>query len=92
MRGATPGLEALVSADEPSGEEHHEQNTRPARSAEGARDIMRLWVGEGGEGAKYWQQALLETQKPGARAAHPFSGGACKLALLPTPVGREGCP
>lgn len=65
------------------------QNTRPARSVEGARDILRLWVGEGGEGTKYWQQALLETQKPGARAAHPFSGGPANSPHSQSPLGAR---
>ncbi len=31
-----------------------------AVTAEGNRDILGLWVGDGGEGAKYWLQVLTE--------------------------------
>jgi transposase-like protein len=32
---------------------------------QGERDILGLWVGTGGEGAKYWQQVLAEIKNPG---------------------------
>ena len=43
---------------------------RPVYSAvgvttEGERDILGLWVGDGGEGAKYWHQVLSELRNRG---------------------------
>lgn len=38
-----------------------------AVTAEGHRDILGLWVGDGGEGAKYWLQVLTEIKNRGAR-------------------------
>jgi putative transposase len=43
---------------------------RPVHTAigitiEGSRDILGLWVGEGGEGAKYWHQVLTEISNRG---------------------------
>ncbi|MEC4020019.1 IS256 family transposase [Streptomyces sp. H27-D2] len=38
-----------------------------AVTAEGHRDILGLWVGDGGEGAKYWMQVLTEIKNRGAR-------------------------
>lgn len=38
-----------------------------AVTSEGTRDILGLWVGEGGEGAKYWQQVLTELKNRGVR-------------------------
>jgi transposase-like protein len=37
-----------------------------AVTAEGHRDILGLWVGDGGEGAKYWLQVLTEIKNRGA--------------------------
>ncbi|MFB9573573.1 IS256 family transposase [Streptomyces yanii] len=37
-----------------------------AVTAEGTRDILGLWVGDGGEGAKYWLQVLTEIKNRGA--------------------------
>jgi transposase-like protein len=34
-----------------------------AVTAEGTRDILGLWAGDGGEGAKYWLQVLTEIRK-----------------------------
>lgn len=34
----------------------------------GARDILGLWIGDGGEGAKYWLQVLTEIKNRGAAA------------------------
>lgn len=34
-------------------------------TVEGERDILGLWVGTGGEGAKYWQQVLTEIKNRG---------------------------
>jgi transposase-like protein len=34
-------------------------------SVEGNRDILGLWVGEGGEGAKYWHEVLTEIANRG---------------------------
>lgn len=36
-----------------------------AVTAEGNRDILGLWAGDGGEGAKYWLQALTELKNRG---------------------------
>ncbi|MCX4831865.1 IS256 family transposase [Streptomyces sp. NBC_01016] len=36
-----------------------------AVTADGQRDILGLWVGEGGEGAKYWLQVLTEIKNRG---------------------------
>lgn len=38
-----------------------------AVTAEGTRDILGLWVGDGGEGAKYWLQVLTEIKNRGVR-------------------------
>jgi putative transposase len=38
-----------------------------AVTAEGHRDILGLWVGDGGEGAKYWLQVLTEIKNRGAQ-------------------------
>jgi putative transposase len=35
--------------------------------AEGNRDILGLWAGDGGQGAKYWLQALAEIKNHGVR-------------------------
>lgn len=37
-----------------------------AVTAEGHRDILGLWIGDGGEGAKYWLQVLTEIKNRGA--------------------------
>jgi len=36
-----------------------------AVTTEGNRDILGLWAGDGGEGAKYWQQVLTEIKNRG---------------------------
>jgi transposase-like protein len=36
-----------------------------AVTVEGTRDILGLWAGEGGEGAKYWQYVLTELKNRG---------------------------
>jgi transposase-like protein len=36
-------------------------------TASGHRDILGLWAGEGGEGAKYWQAVLTEVRNRGVR-------------------------
>ncbi|GAA4908742.1 IS256 family transposase [Tessaracoccus lubricantis] len=36
-----------------------------AVTVEGNRDILGLWAGDGGEGAKYWQQVLTEIKNRG---------------------------
>jgi putative transposase len=36
-----------------------------AVTAEGTRDILGLWAGDGGEGAKYWLQVLTELRNRG---------------------------
>ncbi|MEV5958156.1 transposase [Streptomyces sp. NPDC051987] len=35
-------------------------------TVEGHRDILGLWIGDGGEGAKYWLQVLTEIKNRGA--------------------------
>ncbi|GAA1229376.1 hypothetical protein GCM10009608_76670 [Pseudonocardia alaniniphila] len=34
-------------------------------TVDGHRDILRIWAGEGGEGAKYWLQVLTEVRNRG---------------------------
>ena len=36
-------------------------------TVDGTRDILGLWVGDGGEGAKYWLHVLTEIKNRGAR-------------------------
>jgi putative transposase len=36
-------------------------------TTDGERDILGLWIGEGGEGAKYWAQVLTEIKNRGTR-------------------------
>lgn len=36
-------------------------------TVDGERDILGLWIGEGGEGAKYWAQVLTEIKNRGTR-------------------------
>ena len=36
-------------------------------TVDGERDILGLWVGSGGEGAKYWQQVLTEIKNRGVK-------------------------
>lgn len=38
----------------------HMGNGRLAVTVEGTREILGLWAGDGGEGAKYWPQVLTE--------------------------------
>ena len=38
-------------------------------TVEGLRDVLGLWVGTGGEGAKYWQQVLTEIKNRGVKDA-----------------------
>jgi putative transposase len=38
-----------------------------AVTVDGNRDILGLWVGDGGEGAKYWLQVLTEIKNRGVR-------------------------
>ena len=38
-------------------------------TVDGQRDILRLWVGTGGEGAKYWLQVLTEIKNRGVEDA-----------------------
>lgn len=39
--------------------------TAVAVTVDGERDILGLWIGEGGEGAKYWLQVLTEIRNRG---------------------------
>jgi putative transposase len=36
-------------------------------TVDGTRDILGLWVGDGGEGAKYWHQVLSEIRNRGVK-------------------------
>lgn len=38
-----------------------------AVTCDGERDILGLWAGDGGEGAKYWQRVLTEIRNRGVR-------------------------
>ena len=38
-----------------------------AVTADGTRDILGLWAGDGGEGAKYWLQVLTEVKNRGVK-------------------------
>lgn len=38
-----------------------------AVTAEGHRDILDLWAGDGGEGAKYWLQVLTKIKNRGTQ-------------------------
>jgi putative transposase len=38
-----------------------------AVTVDGERDILGLWVGDGGEGAKFWLHVLTETKTGGTR-------------------------
>jgi hypothetical protein len=46
-----------------------------AVTVEGHRDTLGLWVGDGGEGAKYWLQVLTEIKNRGARDVLVVPGG-----------------
>ena len=37
-----------------------------AVTADGGKDILGLWAGDGGEGAKYWMRVLTELKHRGA--------------------------
>src|SRR5580658_7209932 len=50
-------------------------------TADGERDILGLWVGTGGEGAKYWSQVLTEVKNRGV-------GDACIVVC----DGLKGLP
>jgi transposase-like protein len=39
-----------------------------AVTVDGTRDILGLWAGDGGEGAKYWLQVLTEIKNRGVAA------------------------
>jgi transposase-like protein len=42
-----------------------------AVTADGTRDILGIWAGDGGEGAKYWPHVFTELQEPWpGRRAH----------------------
>lgn len=38
-----------------------------AVTADGYREILGLWAGDGGEGAKYWQQVLTDLRNRGVK-------------------------
>ena len=52
-----------------------------AVTVDGTRDILGLWAGDGGEGAKFWLQVLTELRLDRAR----------RTILLELP-GAEGLP
>jgi putative transposase len=57
-----------------------------AVTAEGTRDILGLWAGDGGEGAKYWLHVLTELKNRGVTdACMVVSDG---LSGLPDAVGH----
>lgn len=53
-----------------------------AVTAEGTRDILGLWVGDGGEGAKFWLQVCTEMTRC---RGHPHGG----LRWSEGPAGRD---
>ena len=50
-------------------------------TAEGTRDILGLWAGEGGEGAKYWAQCSPRSRTEGPRMCASWCA-----------TGSAGCP
>jgi putative transposase len=62
-----------------------------AVTVDGNRDILGLWAGDGGEGAKYWQQVLTEIKNRGV--ADVLMLVCDGLKGLPESVGNVwGCP
>jgi putative transposase len=60
-----------------------------AVTCEGRRDILGLWAGDGGEGAKYWLHVLTEIKNrgPGARG-HADKAQRLAPALIASLVAR----
>src|SRR5436309_8139021 len=61
-----------------------------AVTVDGGRDILGLWAGDGGEGAKYWLRVLTELKNRGA-------GGVCMVVCdglqgLPDAIGEVWPP
>ena len=57
-------------------------------TVDGERDILGLWVGNGGEGAKYWLQVLTEIKNRGA--ARRVHRGLRRLKGLPRRSKQPG--
>ncbi len=57
-------------------------------TVDGKRDILGLWVGTGGEGAKYWLQVLTEIKTVVSKTSASWS--AMGLKASPAPSSRPG--
>ena len=60
-----------------------------AVTVEGRRDILGLWAGDGGEGAKYWFQVLTELRTGASGRAHP---GLRRAEGLPDAMSSDWPP
>jgi putative transposase len=58
-------IDALVIKIRESKVVNRPAHTALAVTVEGMREILGLWIGEGGEGAKYWHQVLSEIANRG---------------------------
>jgi hypothetical protein len=57
----------------------------------GMRDVLGLWVGDGGEGAKYWHQVLSEIRNRGRASSTGTSSPAISArSTPPRPSKRRG--
>ena len=65
-----------------------------AVTVDGDRDILGLWAGDGGEGAKYWLQVLTEIKNRGVagRAASSSATGSRACPTRSAPSGRRRSP
>ncbi|SCG60430.1 Transposase, Mutator family [Micromonospora halophytica] len=73
-----------------------------AVTVEGTRDILGLWAGDGGEGAKFWLQVLTELKNRGAadacmvvcdgRKGLPDAIGEVWLEAVVQTTSRQGAP
>jgi transposase-like protein len=61
-----------------------------AVTTEGNRDILGLWAGDGGEGAKYWLQVLTEIKNPAWTTCSCWSATGSRAC--PTRWRRSGPP
>jgi hypothetical protein len=52
-------------------------------TVDGQRDIFGLWVGTGGEGAKYWSQVLTEIKNRGVEDACIACATASRAPCVP---------
>jgi transposase-like protein len=59
-----------------------------AVTVDGTRDILGLWAGDGGEGAKYWLQVLAEIKNRASRTCAWSSATASRVCR--TPSRRSG--